>query len=417
MTQKVRVLKSHDDYEAAMQRLSQLMDRPRPEGSEEEAEFELLRLVVSDYESKRATEPSVTALEAIEFRMEQQGLTRRDLEQYIGSASKVSEVLTGKRPLSIQMIRRLHRGLGIPARALIAEVGELGEKEFAPESDYDVDKFPLREMVDRGLVSVAPDTRAREAKEEAAREVKQFLARIVRGAQSPALLRAPLYQSGARTMDDYALLVWRACVVRKAREFPPVGQYKAGVITAKWLRTLAQHSRHEDGPTLAREFLSEHGICLVIEPRFKKTYLDGAAMIEGSTPIVALTLRHDRLDNFWFALLHEVVHIQKHLAQRLFIADNLDDKARSGQAQEDEADAGAQAALIPPTLWDKSRVKETCAPEDVIELAQQAGVHPCVVAGRVRHVTGNWRVLSSFITNAGSVKRFFKDQLSDERGG
>lgn len=412
MTLKVRVLKSDRDYEAAMQRASELMGTKRPVGSDEEAEFDLLRLVISDYETKRTSEPSITAVQAIEFRMEQQNLSRKDLVQYIGSPSKVSEVMTGKRPLSIQMIRRLHRGLGIPARALIAEASEMGGPDCgAGEAEYDYEKFPIKEMSDRGLVPSVEAARGQEAKNQVAEQVKKFLAKVSAASKEPALLRAPLFQSGARTMDDYALLVWRACVLQKAQLFPPTGTYRRGVITYSWLRTLAQHSRHAEGPQLARQYLADHGICLVVEPRFKKTYLDGAAMMAGKTPIVALTLRHDRLDNFWFALLHEVVHVQKHLAQHLFIADNLDDKARNGQVQEDEADADAQEALIPEAMWSASRVRETHSAEDAIELARDAGVHPCIVAGRVRHMTGNWRLLSNFITTAGSVKPYFKDQL------
>jgi len=411
MTLKVRILKNDRDYEAAMQRMSTLMGTKRPAGSDAEAEFELLCLVIGDYEAKRAIEPQVTAIQAIEFRMEQQTLTRKDLEQYIGSPSKVSEVMSGKLPLSIQMIRRLHSGLGIPARALIADVSGIGQKEDSAEPVYDYQKFPLKEMSDRGLVPVI-DARGQKAQEQAAKEVKKFLTRVAALAKEPAFLRARLFQSGARTMDDYALLVWRAAVVQKANQFPPKGTYTPGVITSSWLRKLAQKSKHESGPKLAREYLAAHGICLVVEERFRKTYLDGAAMMAAGVPIVALTLRHDRLDNFWFALLHEMVHIQRHLTSaHLFIADNLDDKARRGQVQEDEADAGAQEALIPAAMWEVSRVRETHSAEDAIELAREAGVHPCIVAGRIRHDTCNWRLLSSFITTAGSVKPYFDDQL------
>lgn len=412
MTLKVRILKNDRDYEAAMHRMAELMATHRPSASDEEAEFDLLRLVISDYESKRTDEPSITAVQAIEFRMEQQKLSRKDLVQYIGSPSKVSEVMTGKRPLSIQMIRRLHKALGIPARALIAEASELASPDVdAEETEYDFERFPIKEMFDRGLLEPVEDARGQDARNRVAEQVKKFLAKVAAAAKEPALLRAPLFQSGARTMDDYALLVWRACVLQKAKLFPPSGTYRHGVITHSWLRTLAQHSRHAEGPQLARKYLADHGICLVVEPRFKKTYLDGAAMMAGKTPIVALTLRHDRLDNFWFALLHEVVHVQKHLTQHLFIADNLDDKARSGQVQEDEADAGAQEALIPHAMWMASRVRESHSAEDAIELAREAGVHPCIVAGRVRHTTGNWRLLSNFITTAGSVKPYFENQL------
>lgn len=60
---------------------------------------------------------------------------------------------------------------------------------------------------------------------------------------------------------------------------------------------------------MAQEFLADNGITLIVEPQCKKTYLDGAAMLDDHTPIVALTFRHDRLDNFWFALMHELVHV------------------------------------------------------------------------------------------------------------
>lgn len=404
MTQIVRVLKSDQKLEAALQRMAALLDQKLLPGSDDEAEFELLKLVISDYESKRVARPIVTPLQAIEFRMEQQRLTRKDLEPYIGSQSKVSEVLAGKRTLSLQMIRRLNEGLGIPAQALLHPAEDSGA-ETIDEDVYAYEKFPLKEMCQRGLLDS-------DAKDKAREQVRAFLQRIAQLDVEPALLRAPLHQSGARTMDTYALLIWRAVVVEKAHRNPPLGIYRTGCITPTWLRDLAKLSRFERGPQLAQEYLSQHGICLVIEPCFKKTYLDGCAMLDGDRPIVGLTLRHDRLDNFWFALLHEVVHVQKHLTSDCrFIADNLDDKARAGQVQEDEADAGAQNSLIPPELWSTAIVRETHDPEDAKILGDQAGVHPCIVAGRVRHETGNWRLMSNLISEGGSVKACFSEQL------
>lgn len=405
MKQIVRVLKSDQALEEALLRMAVLMDSELATGSEEEAELELLKLVISDYESKRVVRPVVTPLQAIEFRMEQQRLNRKDLEPYIGSQSRVSEVLSGKRPLSLQMIRRLHEGLGIPAQALLYQ-SEAADSESLDEEAYAYEKFPLKEMRLRGLLSSDEKDKARE-------QVQAFLQRVAHLAVEPALLRAPLHQSGARTLDTYALLIWRAAVVDKAHRNPPLGIYRAGSITQTWLRDLAKLSRFERGPKLAQEFLSQNGICLVIEPPFKKTYLDGCAMLDGDRPIIGLTLRHDRLDNFWFALLHEVVHVQKHLTSDYrFIADNLDDKSRVGQAHEDEADAGARDALIPPELWSSAVVRDSHDVEDAKSLAVQAGVHPCIVAGRVRHYTGNWRLLSSLITEAGSVRACFSEQLS-----
>jgi HTH-type transcriptional regulator/antitoxin HigA len=406
MTYKVRVLKTDPDLELAMDRMSVLMDLDLHPESDEQAEFDLLKLVISDYEAKHVAQPAITPLQAIEFRMEQQHLTRKDLELYLGSQSKVSEVLSGKRPLSIQMIRRLHQGLGIPAKALIGAAGNAEEDlAAAPEGSYPYEKFPLKEMRERGLLSS-------DDMDQAMEQARAFLQRVAHIAFEPALLRAPLHQSGTRTIDTYALLVWRAVVVDKAHRNPPLGIYRQGAITSTGLRDLAKLSQFERGPCLAQEYLSIQGICLVIASPFKKTYLDGAAMLDGDRPIVALTLRHDRLDNFWFALLHEVIHVQKHLtASYRFIADDLDDKKRLGQTQEDEADAGARDALIPQELWATAKVRETLAVEDALELARQAGVHPCIVAGRMRHETGNWRLMSNLISDAGSVKSYFPEYL------
>lgn len=404
MTHIVRVLKSGKELEDALLRMKVLMDQESPLGPEGEAELELLQLVISDYESKRVARPVVTPLQAIAFRMDQQRLTRKDLEPFIGAQSKVSEVLAGKRSLSLQMIRRLHEGLGIPAQALLLSPDDV-RGDVMDGKAHAYEKFPLKEMRQRGLLDSDVKGKARE-------QVQAFLQRIAQLDVEPALLRAPLHQSGARTMDTYALLIWRAVVVDKAHRNPPLGIYRAESITPTWLRDLAKLSRFERGPQLAQEYLSQHGISLVIEPPFKKTYLDGCAMLDGDRPIVGLTLRYDRLDNFWFALLHEMIHVQRHLTPSYrFIADNLDDKGRIGHTQEDEADAGAADALIPPEFWAEAAVRDTHDAEDAKTLADQAGVHPCIVAGRVRHETGNWRLLSKLITEAGSVKACFSEQL------
>ena len=95
--------------------------------------------------------------------------------------------------------------------------------------------------------------------------------------------------------------------------------------TSESLREVAKLSFFDEGPLLAREFLEKHGIHLIIERHLQKTYLDGAALLlEDSTPVVGLTLRYDRIDNFWFCLLHELAHIVLHLGkenQNLFVDD------------------------------------------------------------------------------------------------
>ena len=96
-------------------------------------ELELLATLVELYEEKMYPSPSLDPVDAIRFRMEQQRLKQKDLIAYIGCKSKVSEVLAGKRSLSLSMIRRLHEGLGIPLEALFGqEDGALGKVAEKP---------------------------------------------------------------------------------------------------------------------------------------------------------------------------------------------------------------------------------------------------------------------------------------------
>jgi HTH-type transcriptional regulator/antitoxin HigA len=213
-------------------------------------------------------------------------------------------------------------------------------------------------------------------------------------------------------MDENALLVWQACVLRKARSRILKGKYKEGTITPQWLRDLVRLSSFDTGPQLAQEYLSNFGIALVFERHFDKTYLDGAAMLDGAMPIVALTLRHDRLDNFWFALLHELIHVLHHLTPEVpCIADNLDDKTRNN-AQEQQADHEASEALIPEAIWATAEVRRSHAAEDAVSLARQLQVHPAIIAGRLRKDTDNWRLLSNLISSAGKVSDLFTNQLA-----
>ena len=114
-----RLIKTRQEYRAALQRAEELMDA-RP-GTAEGDELELLAALIELYEEKHAPVPPPDPIEAIRFRMEQEGLRPQDLVPLLGSRSRLSEVLNGRRPLTLAMIRRLHQGLGVPADVLLGE--------------------------------------------------------------------------------------------------------------------------------------------------------------------------------------------------------------------------------------------------------------------------------------------------------
>lgn len=107
------------DLERAFARMETLWNAE--DGSPEADELEVLSILIEHYEDEHYPIGPSDPIEAIKFRMEQQGLTPRDLEAYIGGCGRVSEVLNRKRGLSLAMIRRLHDGLQIPYESLMNE--------------------------------------------------------------------------------------------------------------------------------------------------------------------------------------------------------------------------------------------------------------------------------------------------------
>lgn len=114
---RIRPISNDEDHERALEEIERLWGtKPDTEKAEK---FEVLVTLVDAYEAKHHTIDLPDPIDAIEFRMEQEGLTRADLEPMIGSRARVSEVLNRKRALSLSMIRRLREGLGISADVLI----------------------------------------------------------------------------------------------------------------------------------------------------------------------------------------------------------------------------------------------------------------------------------------------------------
>jgi HTH-type transcriptional regulator/antitoxin HigA len=116
---KLKVIKSESDHQRALARIEELF-HARP-GTDEGDELEVLIILVELYEESAFPIDLPDPISAIRFRMEQANLKPKDLVPYIGNKSRVSEVLNGRRPLSVAMIRRLTDGLGIPAEVLLQE--------------------------------------------------------------------------------------------------------------------------------------------------------------------------------------------------------------------------------------------------------------------------------------------------------
>ncbi|CAB1082941.1 Helix-turn-helix motif [Olavius algarvensis Delta 1 endosymbiont] len=114
---EINPIKEEKDYQAALKEIESIFEAAP--GTPEGDRLDVLTTLVEAYEDRNFQLPLPDPIEAIIYYMESRGLTRRELEPYIGSRSRVSEILNRKRALTIDMIRKLHSGLGIPADILI----------------------------------------------------------------------------------------------------------------------------------------------------------------------------------------------------------------------------------------------------------------------------------------------------------
>ena len=398
-----RLIKNEEDYEKALSRIEELMDAQSD--TPEMDELELMTALVEMYEDRHYTISPPDPLEAIKFRMDQLGLTQKDMVPYIGPKSKVSEVLNGKRPLSLTMMRSLNKNLGISAEVLLNEPGARFPDGM---QNLEWDKFPVVEIAKRCWVPNVNDPR------ENAEELMHNL--IIQAGGMETVPFSLLRQGrGARynsKMDPYALTAWCLRVIALARANPLNNRYKKGSIKPSTLQEIARLSYFENGPLLAKEYLEKQGIYLIAVPHLPKTYLDGATILmPDGTPVIGLTLRHDRIDNFWFCLLHELVHVAKHLtASDRIIIDDLDLRERATESEdkiEKEADEISRDALIPKKVWKRNPIKGKVTAAKVYTLAEQLKIHPAIIAGRVRHEQNNYKLLSK-IVGSKQVRKFFR---------
>jgi HTH-type transcriptional regulator/antitoxin HigA len=377
----IKLIKTAKDHEIYLDRLMDLMDADPASGTSESDEIDVLALVIERFEQENYPLDPPDPIEAILFRMDQQELKKKDLIPFIGSAPKVTEVLNGTRTLSLNMIRKLSVGLGISAEVLIREKEQ--KEAHLPEIDWQL--FPLAEMRKRGYFDDAKESLV-ELKEYAAERMSSFIGSVTNGfSLEPAMLRTSAHlRSNNKETDHYSLWAWQIRILQKAQQERLSQPYEKGVVNRDWMRKLAQLSWSEQGPLLALEYLNNSGIHLIIEPHLPKTYLDGAVCLsESGNPVVALTLRHNRLDNFWFSLMHELAHIALHVdGTEAWYLDDLD--SEGGDEVEQQADALAQETLISEQHCGDLVNADA---DTVRHLAKNLEISPCIIAGRARHET------------------------------
>ncbi len=392
-------LDSKNDYRAAHEKLVALTAKNNL-SDEENDSINILKVQIEAYETSHFEIQAPDPISAIHFRMDQLGLTRRDMEAYLGSRRKVSEVLSGKRALTLSMIRALHSGLKIPAGVLLREYDLSSENKTL--EDWDWSKIPVVEIYKRGWISSKDLGNATTIK-----QLRDFLKPSKELYFSASYFRKTQYVRSARKVDNYQLLAWMCGIKHKAlKAGTPKSKYE-GTLDIDKMREIARLSRFDDGPIRAVKFLREMGVILVVERHFPKTYLDGAAILDKPDyPIVGLTLRYDRLNNFWFTLFHELAHISLHLQSGTKgFYDDLDHNSNDTPLER-EADLLAEESLIPASEWFISPARVLQTPETARHLAEKLEIHPAIVAGHMQYVTKSYHILKNLVGHGEVVKQF-----------
>lgn len=380
----IRPIRTKGDYESAIKRARVLMVRDDQNCIDE---LDVLQVLIESWERTHHPIAAVTPGDAIRFRMEQTGLKPRDLVAYLGTKSRVSEILSGERQLTVDQIRALSQHLAIPVASLIGPTRHEPKSRPSAASVAAVEK--LRTL---GVI------KARE-------EIADFLSRAGNLRPAVAMLRKSRTERTNAKTDFSAVEAWCAAVLVKAEK---VTVKSRGALGAAAARQLAKVSVEPNWPSLVKNKLASFGVAFVVLEHLPGTYLDGAAMCRrDGTPVVAVTLRHDRVDNFWFTLLHEFAHVCCHLSEdRRVILDDLEVSSTDGI--EAQADAFASDALIPKELWD-SHISERSTAEDLMLVASMANVHPAIAAGRWQYRYGDYRRFSKLL-GRGEVREALSKQ-------
>ena len=250
-------------------------------------------------------------------------------------------------------------------------------------------EFPVREMVNRRWFNLPHGANQVEC-------LKSYFINAAGPEFATALHRKKM--RSATIPNEYALLAWQARVLERARNRIAHEQIPAFRWDDQWLPELVALTKLDDGPKRTRALLASKGIILVTEKHLSGIHMDGAAMLSATDhPVIGLTLRHDRLDNFWFVLLHELGHIFRHLKNGLRYDFFDDDSSETADQVEFEADQYALNGLIPDKQWDQCRSRIALSEEAVRMDADTLNIDVSIIAGRIRRERGDYTILADLV--------------------
>jgi len=394
-------IKTEEDYDK-LSKFAYNLSFKENKTEEEEIALNLICDLIDQWdEAQGYTMDLPDPIEVILHEMEAQNLTRKDLIPFIGSQSKVSEVLNRKRPLTLNMIKALNQGLGIPLDSLTQET------LLPPNSK-------LNDWVEQAINLVSK---------------KEIQTKFSWVSSDPAIFLTNLInrlggekdlpQSGfARkndenrtngTTDRTRLFAWYIRVLELAYKEIEEGYPDFKAIDEAFVQKIARCS-HSNDVKEAKRLLKETGIILVHVPHLQKTHLDASVLFYKGHPVIGMTLRYDRADSFWFTLCHELAHVLHDIdalkSNTVFTDDITLDKFNDKNGIEQRADQTASDSLITPQQWHQHIGTSIPSSSKISILASQWQTHPAIIAGRIQRENNNYKILNDFKKDTG-VRHLF----------
>ena len=376
------------------------------------SEYEKLSMQLHEYETLKSGTVEILKASSLEELPSilikariAKGLSQRQLANTLGLKEQQIQRYEAEEYASAN----LHR-LAEVARALGLSINEVAEFRATSletlDDENDIlawDQFPLKEMYRRNWFEGFSGSL-----DEAMANAEELVKEFVKGGSLDKPVRAAARQrvrSGG-SVNWYALLAWQCRVIALAKKEKLTNKYNHRTITNDWLAELARLSCKEDGPKIAIKYLRNSGIRVVIESHLPQTHLDGAAfLLSDGSPVIGMTLRHDRLDNFWFVLFHELVHILKHL-HKGDIESIFDDLDANADDIEQVADEQAGEILVPQGKWNTALARFVRSEDSIGDFASELGIHPAIVAGKIRREAKNYTILLDMVGRS-EVRKLF----------
>jgi HTH-type transcriptional regulator/antitoxin HigA len=335
-----------------------------------------------------------TPAQVIREAMEAKGWQQTDLAFVLGqkNTAGVNQILAGKRGVSPEMAKMLASAFGLPAQTFAVAQAEW-ELQQAPEPDPTVasrglfhSRYPLREMMKRGWI-----------KEDAAGE--ELETALCAFFNVTSILDVPRLSHAAKRTDSTQIpgpqLAWLFRVRQIAKEMPAPPYSRERLLDA--LERMKGMLTDPDEVRRIPRALLECGVRFVVVETLPSSKIDGVCFwLDKASPVIGMSLRFDRIDNFWFVLRHECAHVLHGHGQEVAIIDSdMEEPKKNVTAEESIADTEAGEFCVPSESIKSFYLRKNpfFSESDVLAFSKRMKVHPGLAVGQLQRITNRYDIL------------------------